>query len=88
MRKPTCHDSALFSHMPASQGNDGMTAHVMLQGADDVFNLSVGKEFGEQTGKFYSGQGPMQVPDCAQAKALSQQLFQLMQEQIGAQFNC
>ena len=64
-----------------------MTIRVMLQGADDVFNLSIGREFGEQTGRFHSGQGPMQVPACALDKAFSHQLFQVMQEQTGAHFN-
>ena len=59
-----------------------------LQGADEVFNYASGDALGQQTGKFFADGNVHDVPGPAQDKNMLQQLWTIMQQQTGAQYDC
>ena len=53
-----------------------------------MFNLSTGRLLGEDTGKFFDGQGLMDYkPSSSLDQTLLRRLFEIMQEQAGAKFD-
>ena len=58
-----------------------------MQSADDVYKLAISPELGQQTGQFYAGHGPVQMPAIANDAAARRRLWKTMKEQTGASYS-
>lgn len=57
-----------------------------MQSADDVFKLATSTQLGQETGQFYAGHGPVQMPAIAKDAAARQRLWKIMTEQATASY--